>query len=239
MSVFITRRGTTTMNGTTPEPIVTVDPVFANNTWDAIIEACQANAVPSSWAVGDYRPMAIGNDAYFVVIIGKNHDVYSDGTGIAPLTFQVYDAYGNTTYIMHDVASNSGSWEESQMRTFNLPNILATMPIEVKTGIREVNKLTSVGQNLVEINTTADNLFLPSEVEVFGVTTYSVQGEGQQYEFYKDGNRIKSANGNAVKWWLRSPQNTSMNNYCAVNTSGYPTYDTAIQDLHISFAFCF
>lgn len=239
MSVFITRRGATTSGGTTPEPIVTADPVFANNSWEAIIEACQTNAIPSSWAVGDYKPMAIGGYTGFVAIIGKNHDEYSDGTGLAPLTFQLYDAYGNTRYIMYDVQTNSPSWEESQIRTFSLPNILATMPDEVKVGIREVNKLTSVGQQLSVIETTADKLFLPSEVEMFGVTTFSAQGEGQQYAYYKDRNKIKSVNGDGVKWWLRSPHGTSMTNYCCVDESGYPTYDSAIQNLHISFAFCF
>ena len=32
------------------------DPVFANNTWEQIIEACHNNEVPDTWKVADHKP---------------------------------------------------------------------------------------------------------------------------------------------------------------------------------------
>lgn len=64
----------------------TYDPVFANNDWAAIIEACHANEVPDTWVADGscYKDMDIGGKAYRIDIIGKNHDDLSDGTGKAP-----------------------------------------------------------------------------------------------------------------------------------------------------------
>ena len=54
------------------------------------------------------------------------------------------------------------------------------MPTEVQNGIREVNQMTSAGSQSATINTTADKLFLLSEIEIFGSVSYSKSGEGTQ-----------------------------------------------------------
>lgn len=69
------------------------NPVFANNTWEQIIAACHNNEVPDTWKAADHKPMTIGGVDYQIDIIGKNHDDYSDGSGKAPLTFQLHDCY--------------------------------------------------------------------------------------------------------------------------------------------------
>lgn len=76
------------------------NPVFANNTWEQIIAACHNNEVPDTWKAADHKPMTIGGVDYQIDIIGKNHDDYSDGSGKAPLTFQLHDCYkeGNAQY---------------------------------------------------------------------------------------------------------------------------------------------
>jgi len=66
------------------------DPVFANNSWENIALACQLGAVPETWAVGDEKEITIDGWEYTVNIIGKDHDDYADGSGKAPLTFQLY-----------------------------------------------------------------------------------------------------------------------------------------------------
>ena len=74
------------------------DPVFANNTWEQIIEACHNNAVPDTWKVADQKPMTINGVDDQIDIIGKNHDDYADGSGKAPLTFQLHNSYGDADY---------------------------------------------------------------------------------------------------------------------------------------------
>ena len=214
------------------------DPVFANNTWEQIIVACHSGSVPSAWAVGNSKPMTIGGVDYQIDIIGKNHDDYSDGSGKAPLTFQMHDCYG-TKYAMNSSDTNSGGWTSCAMRSTHLPAILALMPTEVQNGIRQVNKLTSEGGMSTKIKTTADKLFLLSETEIFSKKQYSTGGEGAQYDYYKAGNtKVKKVNGSARTWWERSPYNSDSTSFCSVTSNGYANYYTK-SSRGVAFGFCF
>ena len=229
MSVFFRRRFSA--------PLV-LDAIFANNSWEAIIAACQRGNVPDSWAVGDSKTMTINGTDYQIDIIGKNHDTYTAG-GTAPLTFQMHDCYG-TKYQMNSSNTNSGGWTSCAMRSTHLPAILALMPTEVQNGIREVNKLTSAGSQSATINTTADKLFLLSEVEIFGSTTYSAAGEGTQYDYYKAGNsKVKKRNGSAAYWWERSPSAGGSTRFCRVDSNGSAKYNRADSSYGVAFGFCF
>ena len=228
MSVFVMRRG---------EPPATFDDIFANNSWEKIIAACQSGSVPDSWAIGDSKTMTINGASYQVDIIGKNHDTYASG-GKAPLTFQLHDCYGETKN-MNSSNTNSGGWTSCAMRSTHLPAILALMPTEVQNGIREVNKLTSAGSRSATINTTADKLFLLSEIEIFGSVTNSKNGEGTQYDYYKAGNRMKNLNGRANGWWERSPDGGSSAYFCNVDSYGDTYYNIAGVLSGVAFAFCF
>lgn len=213
-------------------------PNFADNTWAQIIKACHANRVPDTWAVGNQKSMTIGGTDYVIDIIGKNHDTYSSG-GTAPLTFQMHDCYG-TIYGMNSSDTNVGGWTSCAMRTTHLPAILALMPSEVQNGIREVNKLTSAGNKSTTINTTADKLFLLSEIEIFGSVNYSKSGEGTQYAYYKAGNsKVKNVSGSANDWWERSPKGGTSLSFCEVYNNGDATYMDASEKNGVSFAFCF
>lgn len=209
---------------------------FADNDWSAIIAACHSGSVPSTWVVGNSKTMTINGASYQVDIIGKNHDTYTAG-GKAPLTFQLHDCYADTK-AMNSSNTNSGGWTSCAMRSTHLPAILALMPTEIQNGIREVNKLTSAGSQSATINTTADKLFLLSEVEIFGSTTYSEAGEGTQYDYYKAGNsKVKKRNGSAAYWWERSPNGSDSTNFCSVNSNA--SYDYASNADGVAFGFCF
>ena len=211
---------------------------FADNTWEQIIAACQKKIIPTTWKVGDQKAMTIGGTDYLIDIIGINHDTYTAG-GTAPLTFQLHDCYGETKN-MNSSNTNSGGWTSCAMRTTHLPAILSKMPTEVKNGIREVNKLTSAGSQSATINTTADKLFLLSEVEIFGSTAYSVAGEGTQYDYYKAGNsKVKKRNGSAVIWWERSPRAGASARFCVVNSDGGANNVGASYAYGVAFGFCF
>ena len=211
---------------------------FADNDWASIIAACHSGSVPSTWVVGNSKTMTINGASYQVDIIGKNHDTYTAG-GKAPLTFQLHDCYADTK-AMNSSNTNSGGWTSCAMRSTHLPAILALMPTEAKNGIREVNKLTSAGSQSSTINTTADKLFLLSEVEVFGSTRYSAAGEGTQYDYYKAGNsKVKNQNGSAASWWERSPYANYSTRFCLVNGNGGANYITASDARCVAFGFCF
>ena len=214
--------------------------VFAENTWQEIIDTCHANAVPDTWVADGscYKDMLIGGKNYRIDIIGKNHDTYASG-GTAPLTFQLHDCY-YTTYPMNSSDTNSGGWNSCAMRTNHLPAILDLMPAEVKAAIKEVQKKTSAGSQSSSIQTTNDKLFLLSEIEIFGSTTYSFAGEGTQYAYYQAGNsKVKNRSGSAIRWWERSPRSSNSTRFCFVDSNGDTNAGGASTSRGVSFAFCF
>ena len=211
---------------------------FADNDWADIIAACQSGSVPASWVVGNYKDMTINGQQYRIDIIGKNHDTYASG-GTAPLTFQMHDCYDETKQ-MNSSNTNSGGWQNSAMRTTHLPAILNMMPAEVKAAIRDVQKKSSAGNQSSSIQTTNDKLFLLSEIEIFGSTTYSFAGEGKQYDYYKAGNsKVKNLSGSACNWWERSPRSSNSAHFCYVNSDGSAGWNNASGSDGVAFGFCF
>lgn len=184
------------------------DPVFANNTWEKIVEACQSGCVPDTWAVGDQKTLSIGTSNYTIDIIGKNHDEYSDGSGKAPLTFQFHDMPVSGMK-MNDPSSSVGGWAASNLRNVQLPVFFGTLPAVVRDAIREVNKYSGGGYQSTEVTLTQDKLFFPSGIELTGVVhADETAGEGKQYEYYAvDGTRrMKKPYQSSSKavWWTRS-----------------------------------
>ena len=103
-----------------------------------------------------------------------------------------------------------------------------------------MNKLTSAGSQSTTINTTADKLFLLSEIEIFGSVSYSKSGEGTQYDYYKAGNsKVKKFNGSANNWWERSPCGGGSTRFCFVNSNGYANCYNASLANGVAFGFCF
>lgn len=222
-------------------PKKSYNPVFSENEWAAIIEACHANEVPDEWVADGtcYKDMDIGGTSYRIDIIGKNHDDLADGTGKAPLTFQLHDCYTETKQ-MNPTNTNVGGWTNCAMRSTHLPAILALMPAEVQEAIREVQKKTSAGNQSSSIQTTNDKLFLLSEIEIFGSTTNSFAGEGTQYAYYQAGNsKVKNRNGNAFYWLERSPYSSNSTHFCFVYSSGDASAIYASTSRGVAFAFCF
>lgn len=214
---------------------------FADNDWSTIITACQLNKIPSTWNIGDQKSMLINGTNYPVNIIGFNHDDYADGSGKAPITFQLHNGYA-TTYAINSSNDNTTSWGNCAMRTSRMSSILSLMPSEVQAGIRKVNKLTASSGTDTTIKTTEDKLFLLSEVEVFGSNNYSNSGEGKQYDYYSAGNRknkslIGSSNNSA--WWERSPYKGGTVSFCWVDTSGKAGGRNASTSNAVVPAFCF
>ena len=126
------------------------------------------------------------------------------------------------------------------MRTSTMATLLNQLPAALKNVLKSVNKLSGTGGGSTSgTQTTHDKLFLLSEVEIFGTTTYSVPGEGTQYAYYKAGNsKVKKVNGSANSWWERSPYSGNDNYFCFVNYSGSANRNSASYGYGVSFGFC-
>lgn len=234
----------TMLIGTQEVELPMTNAAFAENTWERIVEVCQAGKVPNTWVVGDSKTMLIGETEYQIDIIGKNHDDLADGSGKAALTLQLHSCYAEKLKFNNTLSSgadtNAGGWESSLMRTTHLPAILALMPAEVQSGIREVSKKTTAGSKSRTIVTTTDKLFLLSEIEARGRVQWASSEEGAQYDYYEadSSRRVKTWNGSASAWWLRSPVLTSTGDICFVDYDGTSSYYGASNVYGVAFAFC-
>lgn len=226
-----------------------VDPVFANNTWAQIIQACESGSVPDTWAVGDQKVMTMGDRDYPIDIIGRKHDVYSDGSGIAPLTFQLHTTHYTTAGMNTEETFNYNGWSQTRMRLTLLPGslFLGKMPTEVQAGLKEVDKLSytnHMSSASEYLCTTADKLFLLAESEIFSTIEYADGSEGEQYEYYAQGNsakKTKIGSSTATSWWTRSTHDGT--SYAYVSTSGSAYHNASAGSYAtsrgVAFAFCF
>ena len=221
--------------GTVNVDLIMIDPVFGNNSWAAIIKACQEKQVPNTWKVGDSCNMTINNKTYAIDIIGKNHDDYADGSGKAPLTFQMHTTYA-TQYKMNGAEYNNCGWKNCLVRTSNaFPKLKQVMPAEVVAALKAVTKKTTAGDASSAIDTTSDTLFLLSEIEVQGTRTHSYAGEGTQYAYYQTAaNRKKNR-----AWYLRSPRINSTSCFCRTGWDGEADWSVASEVDGIAAAWCF
>lgn len=188
----------------------------------------------------------------YMEIIGFNHDILSNNaaygkpnkSGKAGITFCCKDIFYNEA--MNTSATNIGGWQQCKIRQTlsnleeNLyPDGAGKFQYDWRPFIKSVNKKTSVGNSLEDIETTEDKLFLLSEVEVFGSITYSVPGEGMQYAYYKAGNsKVKEMQGSAYYWWERSPGSGGSSRFCCVNSNGNAVFNYADFSNGVAFAFC-
>ena len=221
--------------GTANVDMIMIDPVFGNNSWAAIIKACQEKQVPDTWNVGNSCNMTINKKTYAIDIIGKNHDDYADGSGKAPLTFQMHTTYA-TQYKMNGAEYNNCGWKNCLVRTSNaFPKLKQVMPAEVVAALKAVTKKTTAGGASSSIDTTSDTLFLLSEIEVQGTRTHSYAGEGTQYAYYKTAaNRKKNR-----AWYLRSPRINSTSCFCRTGWDGDADWSVASEVDGIAAAWCF
>lgn len=85
-------------------------------------------------------------------------------------------------------------------------------------------------------------LFLFSEIEIFGSTTYSKAGEGSQYSYFATAaNRIKylsNGSGSAGWWWERSPHGSNSYHFCVVYSVGDAGTSSASYAGGVCFGFC-
>ena len=198
-------------------------------------------------SIADQVTIQLNGTDYAFDVIGFNHDTlttanaYGDNTatGKAGITFQMHDCFA-TTDVMNSSGTNSGGWKSSDMRT----STMATMKNYMSAGgwhtiVKQVNKSSGLGGGSSSgTETVSDSCFLLSEIEIFGSTTYSVSGEGTQYEYYKaGGSKVKSQGGDYYYWWERSPRAGSTSSFCNVDNSNTDFGAAAIGN-GVAFAFC-
>ena len=220
----------------------TYSEVLAENTWAQIAQAvADKDPILDVWQVGDTKDEVIAGETLTFAIMGKNMDDLADGSGKAGLTFGMTQLMASTRQ-MNSSNTNSGSFAGSAMYSWLSGTIYPNLPAELKDAIKTVNKKTSSGDGSSAIRTDSMYLWLFSEIEVFGTTTYSYAGEGTQYPYFATAaeriKRLSNGAGAASYWWERSPDRNNSNHFCIVSTSGSADYGDAIGSHAVCFGFC-
>ena len=200
-------------------------------------------------------------DDYEFVIIGMNHDNLQtpiNGKTKAVITVQqdriLYKNTTNGAYsseapsaadeggYMNSTDTNAGGWRSSARRTWCNSVFYNAVESGIKSLIKPVVKLTSAGNQSSVINSDNDNVFLLSEIEIFGAATGSATGEGNQYPYFMTvANIYKKPIYKTYKsayWWTRSPQASSNSLFRSVDSNGNTYYYYASYAFGICPAFC-
>lgn len=214
--------------------------VLSKNTWAQIAKASAAGKASQLWSVGDTKDITVGSETLTLVIMGFNHDDLASG-GKAGITFGMKNLMA-TTRRMNASSTNSGGFTGSEMYSWLQNTLLPTLPSDLQAVLKSVNKKTSAGSQSSTINTNSMKLFLFSEIEIFGSTTYSKAGEGSQYSYFATAaNRIKylaNGSGSASWWWERSPYGSDSSSFCSVNSNGDADSFNANITSGVCFGFC-
>lgn len=194
------------------------------------------------FSVGDERTETIVGEQITLQIYGFNHDELSTG-GYAGITFGMKHLMANMRQ-MNTNNHNVGAFVNSAMYAYLRDTVLPSLPEEIRTHIKTVNKKTSMGGTGTSVQTNAIQIFLFSVNEVVGTQSgeWVSNNEGSQYPvFSSDASRVKKLSngaGAARGWWLRSPTLNTTGDFCYVNSGGGSYYAGASGKYGVCFGFC-
>ena len=213
---------------------------LATAPWDTIAAISESGQASNVWNIGDEKDITVGNETITLQIYDFNHDDLST-SGKAGITFGLKNLMASTK-AMNSSNTNSGGFTGSAMYTWLQGDLYNSLPSDLKSVIKEVKKKTSAGSQSTTINTNSMKIFLFSEAECFGATTYSVSGEGTQYPIFTDAaSRIKklsNGSGSAYSWWERSPSTSNSTSFCAAGNDGSADSGSASSTRGVCFGFC-
>ena len=189
-----------------------LDPVFDNNSWNAIKKAVNSGTASSYWKVGDRKAVTLNgtvgtksfsNTITYCYILGFDHNASIEsngahalhiGFGASALSGGAYIAYVDSSYDSQDSTScfnmntsktNNGGWNSCQMKSTICPAFKNALPSDLRNNIRAVTKWQNNG-NSTRGQSSSNEIWLLSEMEIFGSAQYSNYTANQlQYDFYK------------------------------------------------------
>ena len=146
----------------------------------------------------------------------------NDSSRYTGLSFICKNLLGRKYKMMND-NTNVGGWNASEMRKFVNSRFYDALPTVWKSMIRQVQVPSNAGND--SIVTSKDYIYLPSYVELSGVTTAPYSSEGVQIGWMTSSSaRIKTVNGVAQTYYTRSAYYSSSST--STNGKYFVTIDT-------------
>lgn len=122
---------------------------------------------------------------------------------------------------MNTTNTNIGGWNDSAMREFCNGRVYDAFPMEWKSIIKQVQIPASAGNRSSDIVYSKDYVYLPSYAEVFATSEDPYASEGKIITFFNtDTDRVKTMNGTASIWYLRSAEVSYNTYFRAVSAQG-------------------
>ncbi|MBQ3306744.1 MAG: hypothetical protein IJG68_00965 [Bacilli bacterium] len=155
-----------------------------------------------------------------------------------------------STYPMKNDSNNSGSWENSTMRTYVNGIIFNSLPTALKNVVINTKVVSGYGylDSLKSNYVTTDKLFLLSSKEVHGNSYSSFDTSSdlsRQTDYYKhleinsnnNTGTIKKYNNENANWWLRSPSSNGNWAFSITTNNGYHSCSSSENNNGVSPAF--
>ena len=126
---------------------------------------------------------------------------------------------------MNSSDTNTGGYNASAMKTY-LDGVFA---LGLGSALGSSDYLYTISRAISKKSSTEwvrNTVFLPTEVEVFGVATYgndqNAWNTNIQYPIYRDSSyyRCKKYNGSRAWWWEATPYASNSTHFCGVHSGG-------------------
>ena len=216
---------------------------FALDSWETIAEMVRTGKALEVYNVGDTKEVTVdgytnGDETTFTVRIANmstpeqcNNDVFSQTACGFVIEFE--DII--TTHNMNSTSTNVGGWPGSKMYSFVNNDIYNALPSDLRNVIIDTYTVSGHGYSESSNFTSIDKLYLLSTKEVWGkegtsntIGNDKAEAETRQLDYYKNNGvttsnysiAIKTYQGSAYRWWLRSANSGGSNFFYNVNTSG-------------------
>lgn len=206
--------------------------------WSKIDEIAKSGKARDYFALGATKKDYMKNG--FVAtyqIIDFDHDDLADGSGKAPISWDMVDLYKDEMAMRQN--GDSVWWEDTDIRSFLNGEFALNVSDELAAIVKPVIKQSADRNG--NMQTTIDKFWLKSEQELYGRKFWSYGGEGHWYEFYAQENiRYCKKNVKGENDWqlLRSVYADASNYFCTVNASGSAGSYLAYYSRGFAPAFC-
>ena len=173
-------------------------PALEELSWTQVNELAQRGMLSTFFPVGSEKTIRLSTgEVLTAIIIGFNYDDLSDGSGKAPVTFDIKDCTENTS----SSTITSSGWGMSDLRT-TINSYFDYLPIDLQNVIKIIKKeyvsYSKDGNGIWHryVNTSYDKLFALAQHEIMGIRIATTDGgDGYswstsdvinlQYEYFK------------------------------------------------------
>ena len=204
-----------------------INVALTTSTWTGIRLIVNAGKTSNYFTVGDTKTITLSTgESVILKVAGIGTYVAND------LTF-ISQSCLTATHQMNTSDTNSGGWNSCALRTWLNNTLYSYLPSDLQSVISSKTLSRSIGSQSTTLQSATDNVWLPTEYEMFGSITYSASTEAavqKQYaEFTSNSSRVKTlgTNGSATYYWGSSPCVGTAAYFCGVSADGSAGYNNA------------